>query len=130
LLHRRPDLSRRHRRIGIQRLLVEVAVLRINLPLGQRDGLAAEAADLLQPSNSAGDILRGGAANLILGRAVGKIFGHDLVKPFVDNRRIDPGLHSYVDLEKADAVERLQPGGNRHGQLFFADQDPVEARAG
>ena len=65
--------------------------------------------------------LRGGAANLILGRAVGKIFGHDLVKPFVDNRRIDPGLHSYVELEKADAVERLQPGGNRHGQLFFAD---------
>ncbi len=59
------------RRIGVEVLLVEVGVADEDLALGQRDGLAAEAADLLEAADAAGDLARRGAAHFILGRAVG-----------------------------------------------------------
>jgi hypothetical protein len=130
LLHGRLDLLRRRGRILLQCALVEVAVAGIDLALGQRDGLAAEAADLLQPADPPGHVAGGGAAHLVLGRAIGQELGQDLVEASVDHRRIDAGLDGDVDLELADSMERLQPGADRDGQLFVPHQDVVQPRAG
>src|SRR3712207_2390012 len=93
LLHRGADVGRCGRRVALQRLLVEIGIARIDLAFGERDGLAAEAADLLEAADPPGDVLGRGAAHFVLGRPAGDILGEDLVEPPLDQLGVDARLH-------------------------------------
>ncbi len=129
LLHRRLDLVRSHRRISVERLLVIIGIAGEDLALGERDRLAAEPADLLQPADFARDFAGLGAGHLVGGGAVGEEVGDDLVEPPSDHVRVDPRLHRRVDFEQADSLERLVACADPDRELLVADQDLVEPRA-
>ncbi len=126
LLHRRLHFGRRDSGIGRQRLFVEVAIMGEGLAFRQRDGLAAEIADLLERTDSSANLVQSRALHFGLGRPFGNILGNQLVEPFFHQRRVDARLHHRLDEEDPDPLQRVHPGRRRDSQLLVSHQRLVE----
>src|SRR3546814_2484337 len=94
--------------------------------LGESHGLAAEAADLLQPLDAVRDHAGYRAIHFILARTVGDEVGDEGIEPLGDLVRIDAGLHIDLNLEQAEAVEGLEIGGDAHRRLVLPHEPVCE----
>ena len=98
----------------------------IGLPFGERHRLAAEAANLLEPTDAARDLAHHRPLDFVPGRALGDIVRHDLVEPLLGLCRIHTGTHIKADVEHADPLKRAEAGARRNRELLLAHQDIVE----
>ena len=129
-LHRGAHGRRSLRGKRLQAVAVEIGIVGVERPFGERDGLAAEAADLLEAADAAGDGGGDVALHLVGGRAFGDEAANDFVEPARDRVGIGARLQVDLDLEDADPVKGLDVGLDRDGGLVAADQSVVEPRAG
>src|SRR3546814_4051897 len=102
--------------------LVKIRVVHVKLALGQGYCLAAKAAHLLQPCDSAGHSLRRHPLHLISGRTLGDIISNDCVQPFGDHVGIDARLHVRCHLYHAELRKILHPRGDMTGKLLVPDR--------
>ncbi len=129
-LHRLAHLRRRDLGELFEPGTIEVRIVGIERALGQGDGLATEAADLLEPLDPAGQGAHHGALNLIFGWAVGDEFGDDVVEPAGNRIGVLTGFHVDLDLEQAHPLERQQEAADPNRGLLLAHEDIVQTRAG
>ena len=109
-LHCGLNFARRQRGKDFELAGVEIRIGGQHFTRRQCDGLTAEPAYLLKPTDRLGDGRRCCAAHLVLCRALGNELCNEFIEPGFDHGRVDTRPRGCAHVQHADALPRIIAG--------------------